>query len=246
MLVDPTAFEYHTKKLLWHETNAFRWAAAYIVKNQISGDYAEFGVWKGKSFIEAYHQIQSYSRTFYEVGLKGEGGANPFNKIRYHAFDSFQGLPAVESTAHPRQYFAGNYSADESLFLGNLKTAGVDQRRVTVTAGWFNESLTRERGQELELEKLAMVYVDCDLFESTVDILNFIRPYIHSGTVLIFDDWFRNGGVTTNGVQGATIKWLEANPEIRLQHLCNTDTRTAVFVVELNPLEKSSAQITCV
>ena len=50
LIIDPSVLNSHINRRIWHETNAFRWASGYLVKNQISGDYLEFGVWKGNSF----------------------------------------------------------------------------------------------------------------------------------------------------------------------------------------------------
>ena len=55
----------HIKKVYWEESNAFKWASSYVIKNQIKGDYVEFGVWKGNSFIEMYRQIKINSEIFY-------------------------------------------------------------------------------------------------------------------------------------------------------------------------------------
>jgi O-methyltransferase len=35
-----------------------------------------------------------------------------------------------------------------------------------------------------------VIWVDCDLYESTVPVLDFITEYIQDGTVIIFDDWY--------------------------------------------------------
>ncbi len=245
LILEPSELNAHISKRIWHETNSFRWAAAYIVKNQIKGDYLEFGVWKGNSFIESFNQITDYSKTFFKVGLKSKQLHNPFLDMKYHAFDSFEGLPEVDSKNNPIQYFSGNYKADEKLFLDNIKSAGVDVSRVTITKGWFNESLTPQAAKDIGLTHIAIAYIDCDLYESTVDILDFILPYLNTGTVLIFDDWFRNRGRSDHGVQGAVLGWLDKNKDVSLQHFYNSDTRTAVFIVEKDAAPKSN-RISCV
>jgi len=117
--------------------------------------------------------------------------------------------------------------------------------RVTITKGWFNETLTDERKLELGVTKIAIAYLDCDIYESAVEALNFISPLLQSGSVLIFDDWFRNKGNPEQGVQGATLDWLKRNPNISLQHFHNSDTRTATFIVRVGETHLSP-QINCV
>lgn len=245
LIVEPSVLQPHISRQIWHDTNAFRWAAAYIVKNQIEGDYLEFGVWKGNSFIEAYNQINNYSNTFYNVGLRATNEKNMFVDMKFHAFDSFEGLPETQNTSNPIQYFAGNYSATEELFRNRISDAGLDMDRVTITKGWFNESLNKKAADALNLRQIAVAYIDCDIYESSVDVLNFITPYLKTGSVLIFDDWFRNKGISSTGVQGAALDWLKSNPQITLQHYYNCDTRTALFIVKINS-ENQISNIECV
>ena len=245
IIVEPSVLYPHISKRLWHDTNAFRWAAAYAVKNQIEGDYLEFGVWKGNSFIEAYRQIADYSKMFYEVGNKFTDKENMFLNMRFHAFDSFEGLPETENSSNPIQYFAGNYSASEKVFRDRISDAGLDMSRVSITKGWFNKTLNQETVNNLKLNKVAIAYIDCDIYESSVDVLDFIRPHLRTGSVLVFDDWFRNKGISSAGVQGAALHWLESNPNIKLQHYYNCDTRTALFIVKIDSVENFS-NIECV
>tara|TARA_B100001093_G_scaffold518619_1_gene604136 strand:- start:1019 stop:1819 length:801 start_codon:yes stop_codon:yes gene_type:complete len=245
VIIEPSVLYPHISKQLWHETNAFRWAAAYVVKNQIEGDYLEFGVYKGTSFIETYNQISDYSNAFYQGGAKSTGKENIFMNMKFHAFDSFEGLPETKNTSNPIQYFPGAYSASEKLFRDRISAAGLDMSKVTITNGWFNESLNNETASRLMLDKIAIAYIDCDIYESSVDVLEFISPYLRTGSVLVFDDWFRNKGISSNGVQGAVLEWLEKNSNITLQHFYNSDTRTAVFIVKIDNEIKVS-NIECV
>ncbi len=237
----------YIKKIYWEENNAFRWSSSYVVKNQIEGDYLEFGVWKGNSFIEMYRQMKIASDIFYSNNKKKKipNLKNIFEQMKFHAFDSFEGLPE-SSLDKPIQYIKGNYSADENIFLNNINKNGVDLSKVTTTKGWFNESLNAECVQKIELKKIAIAYIDCDLFDSTVPILKFITPFLRTGTILIFDDWFRNGGYVNNGVQGAVLDWLNRNQNIILQHYHNSDTRTATFIVRESSSETKNNRIDCV
>lgn len=245
LFFDIEAIKLHLKKVYWEESNAFKWASSYVVKNQIKGDYLEFGVWKGNSFIEMFRQIKVNSESFYQIGIKSKNLENIFDEMKFHAFDSFEGLPD-SSTDKPIQYFSGNYSADQKLFLDNISKGGVDLNRVTITKGWFNESLNSKCAEKIELKEIAIAYIDCDLFESTVHVLNFITPFIKTGTVLIFDDWFRNAGIKKNGVQGAVLNWLDKNSDITLQHYHSSDTRTATFITRKNDTKTMHKQIECV
>ena len=144
--------------------------------------------------------------------------------MRFHAFDSFEGLPETNNPENPIQYYPGAYQSTEELFKQRLRAGGVEMDRVTITPGWFNESLTALTAERLELTKIAIAYIDCDVYESTVDVLNFVTPHLATGSVLICDDWFRNRGIATAGVQGAVTEWLSNNSQLSLQHFHNADT----------------------
>lgn len=244
-LVEPSVLDRHIAKRIWHETNAFRWASAYLVKNQIKGDYAEFGVYKGASFIEMFNQIKDYSTTFYNHGAKPTGESNYFDNMKFHAFDSFEGLPPTNNKNNPIQYYPGAYSAPIEEFYRRLRAADVDLSRVTVTPGWFEDSLSESTAEALGLSNIAAAYIDCDVYESAINVLNFITPFLSTGSVLICDDWFRNRGNNSQGVQGAVLDWLTEYPNISLQHFHNSDTRTAVFIIRTQAAE-SSSKIDCV
>lgn len=235
LLIDPDILGTAVSQRLWQETSAFYWAVSYVVKNQIVGDYAEFGVWRGRRFQAVYGLLGSYSSMFFD-SKKGKPGfsRNPFDDVSFHAFDSFEGLPASDpEEARPAQYFESAYSGDVNGFIDTLKKGNVDLERVTITEGWFADTLTRETAERIQLDKLSIAFIDCDLYASTVLVLKFIRPHLQTGTVLVVDDWFRNRGNPSKGVQGALLEWLRENEEITLQHFCTWDAKTVVFIVHL-------------
>ncbi|MDB2532315.1 TylF/MycF family methyltransferase [Alphaproteobacteria bacterium] len=245
LFVDPEVLRPHVRKQIWRENNAFRWAAAYIVKNQIKGDYLEFGVWKGNSFIEAYKQIEEFSNTFDNVGLKGVRTANVFEDMKFHAFDSFEGLPRTNDIVVPIQYFEGNYQSEEAVFRANIIKAGLSLEKISISKGWFDDTLTVEKANQIGLSRVACAYVDCDIYESTQSVLGFLTPFLQSGSVIIFDDWFRNRGEAKSGVQGAVNEWLVKNKNLSLQHFHNFDTRTVAFIVQMEKYE-NGRQLNCV
>lgn len=97
--------------------------------NQIEGDYLEFGVWAGNSFIRSYKRFEQ-KLDFY--GTR--------NTKRYFAFDSFEGLPQiVPEDSKPSQYEKGDYSCNEKVFLKNLRNNNVDLSRVVVIKSWYDK-----------------------------------------------------------------------------------------------------------
>src|SRR5204862_2882372 len=57
-------------------------ATSFAASQSIEGDYCEFGVYTGRSFVHSYRAIRA-----------AEGRWNQSPRRRLFAFDSFQGLP---------------------------------------------------------------------------------------------------------------------------------------------------------
>lgn len=184
---------------------AIEQTADYLVGARIPGDYCEFGVYKGNTFVHAYNWFSS------------------FKSMKFYAFDSFRGLPEPKGLdakdGFTSSFQKGDFTYSEKDFKKNLRLGNVNMKRVTVIPGWFKDTLKQNKINQFGLKKIAVAWIDCDLYQSAVPVLNFITPYLSPGTVLIFDDWrcFRNN--PNFGVQKAYREWLKNNPEIKLNEL---------------------------
>jgi O-methyltransferase len=176
-------------------------AMDFVSYSNLEGDYLEFGVFQGSHFTTAFRFAQM----------------NHLDFMKFYAFDSFQGLPEITGLdgAAPRQFSKGEFSCDAETFTKNISRHGVDLNKVVIIPGWFDQSLNLETKQKLPIKKAAIVWIDCDFYESTVPVLDFITDYIQDGTLLIFDDWFCFNGNPDYGEQRAFREWLGRNPSIR-------------------------------
>lgn len=178
-----------------------RTALEFAEWSRLEGDYLEFGVWQGRTFAAAYYFAARY-------GL---------DSMRFYAFDSFQGLPkvAAEDSNGSAEFQSGDYQWNRRDFETNLDRWRVPRNRVEIVPGWFSDTLNAKLTESLPLQKAAIVWVDCDLYESTVPVLEFLERYVQDGTVLIFDDWFCFRADPKRGEQKAFAQWLGHNPELR-------------------------------
>jgi PAS domain S-box-containing protein len=97
----------------------------------------------------------------------------------------------------------------------NLRNAKVKTDRVTLIPGWYAETLNQKTKERLPLKTAAIVNIDCDVYESTVPVLDFIEAYLADGSVLIFDDWYCFRNKRELGEQKAFREWLERNRHLR-------------------------------
>ena len=109
----------------------------------------------------------------------------------------------------------------------------VDLNRVQIVKGWFNKTLNSKTASEINLRRIAVAWIDCDLYESTIPVLNFITPFLSDGTVIIFDDWrcYRND--PEFGEQKACSEWLERNPQLKLNKLFSFGWNGIAFTVSI-------------
>ncbi|MBS3066966.1 hypothetical protein J4205_04010 [Candidatus Pacearchaeota archaeon] len=172
----------------------------YARSSKLEGDYLEFGLSEGSTFIPAFHFSQSMGKNL--------------KKMRFIGFDSFEGLPSIRSLDKKgfKHFREGDYKFPYRSFVDRLKKSKVDLRKVHLVKGWFEKSLNEKTRNSLKLKKAAIIYIDCDLYESTVPILNFIKQFLQEGTVIIFDDWFCFRGDPNRGEKRAFKEWLKNNP----------------------------------
>jgi O-methyltransferase len=188
----------------------------YLVGAQVPGDYCEFGVWKGDTFKHAFAYL---------------GGAFP--EMRFYAFDSFEGLPEPKGLdsvdGYASNFHESEFSCSLESFMGNMREASVDLSRVVTVKGWFDQTLkTGSHG----IKKIAAAWIDCDLYESTVPVLEFLTPYLSSGSVIIFDDWRCYKNHPEFGEQRACREWLGRNPSIKLSELFSFGWNGIAFTVQ--------------
>ena len=94
-----------------------------------------------------------------------------------HGFDSFEGLPEVWHH-EPK---------------GSYTTKGVVPEvpsNVTLHAGWFEDTLPKFL--ETNKDTVRFINIDCDIYSSTVTILENLAPRIIVGSVIVFDEYIGN------------------------------------------------------
>ena len=216
-------------------------AASFIAWNQVPGDYLEFGVWRGDSFRKAWSALHRHREIVAGQGFEGEDFRQWLQTPpRFFAFDSFQGLPGGAADRHV-DYAPGDYSCSLDGFRDNMLAAGLDWERVVTVPGYYEDSLSPATRESLDLSQAALVMIDCDLYESTVPVLEFITPLLVQGSVLVFDDWFRYRGSPRRGEQRACHEWLRQHPEIQLIEHWRQGPQVLSFIVNFEHADQEPA-----
>lgn len=191
-------------------------AFKFVVNECVMGDYYEFGVFQGSMFINATRTFDSVVQRRQDVAdTLGDGvaalsmRAEMAENMRFHAFDSFQGLPKLKDCDLGSADFVVNqFRCTRDDFQKNIAKAGVSERRVSIHEGWFDQLALRNYTEGLP--KAAVVWIDCDLYSSAAAVYQLITPLIQDGTVIIIDDWFSYKGSQFRGQQLAFYEWTKS------------------------------------
>ncbi|MFY0594220.1 TylF/MycF/NovP-related O-methyltransferase [Roseivirga sp.] len=143
-----------------------------ILEEKILGDVIECGVWKGGAtiFMKAY--LDTYESTDRVVWLA----------------DSFEGVP--ESTLAQDKYSDLSRKAYPGLAIPkddvvkNFEKYDVSLDHVQFLEGWFKDTLP-----DAPIDKLALLRLDGDLYESTMDALQSLYHKLSPGGFIIIDDY---------------------------------------------------------
>ena len=163
------------------------------------GDYYEFGLFRGYTFWYAQQVCR-------ELGM---------TETHFYGFDSFRGLPDVNGIDQVNhQFFKGQFACSRDDVVGNLSKHGVDWSRTTLIEGFFSDTLNPESKRRLPFRKISVAFIDCDLYTSTCEVLDWSRDLLSDGSILLFDDWFAFGSDGKLGQPRAFGEFLEKNPEL--------------------------------
>src|SRR5581483_2505416 len=163
--------------------------------NGVEGDYFEFGLWRGKTFTYAHRMKRRYNQT--DMLLWG--------------FDSFEGLPGIDDKKN-NIWSKGSFSCTEAELRAILQRNGLRDEEYRLVAGFYQKSLNEDLHQRLQGRQAAIVYVDCDLYSSTVEVLRFIRRYLVTGSIVCFDDFYNYKGSPYQGEQRALNEFIASHP----------------------------------
>lgn len=184
------------------------------------GDYCEFGIFKGHTFLRAQMAAN-------KLGIKN---------MRFFGFDSFEGLPKPEGidVTEEEHFYAGQYEWPIEAVRKELDAHGADWNRTFLVKGYFNDTLTEETRNKFGIESVPIALVDGDLYSSTVDSLKFFENLIIDNSMLIMDDWGGFDMDEERGQQRALAEFLHRNPQWKAEPWFSYGSYGQVFIIRTN------------
>jgi len=156
-------------------------AVQYVVRRGIPGDFVECGVWRGGSSM-------AIALTLLRMGISDR---------RMWLYDTFGAMPPAGE--HDRDYAGrqmnpralddvNNSSHTTGLTLSDVRSAmastGYPLEQVTCVEGLVEETIARSSP-----ERIALLRLDTDWYESTRHELVELYPRLERGGVLLIDDY---------------------------------------------------------
>jgi len=154
---------------------------ADVVAEKIPGGLIETGVWRGGATIFMRAMLKALEVT---------------DRLVWVA-DSFEGLPEPDSEKFPIEAQThwgpvmtkayNHFAASLGEVQSNFKAYGMLDEQVRFLKGWFRDTLPTA-----PIERLAIMRLDADYYESTMDALTNLYDKLSIGGYCIIDDYGEN------------------------------------------------------
>lgn len=149
----------------------------------------------------------------------------------YVAFDSFEGLPEISEIDKQAIWEKGKLKTTEKDFIKIMTRHGMPKNKLMTVKGFYDASLNKETKKRLLPGKAAVIYIDCDLYASTVPVLEFIKDFLQKGTIIVFDDWNCFYGDPEKGERKAFQEFRERNPDLLFEDFIQTNEAKAFIFI---------------
>jgi hypothetical protein len=144
-----------------------------VIKEKVSGDLIETGVWRGGSCIFMKAVLKSYGVTDRKIFVA----------------DSFEGLPAPDEEKYPADTGDKHHTLDffvvsQEEVENNFKKYNLWDDQIVFLKGWFKDTLP-----SAPIQKLSILRLDGDMYGSTIEVLEALYPKLSPGGFCLIDDY---------------------------------------------------------
>jgi O-methyltransferase len=143
-----------------------------IITNKVEGDIVETGVWRGGLSIYMRGVLMAY------------------NESHRHSYicDSFAGLPESRLTGDEKTKWDNSpyLEISDDRVKGHFVLAGIIDPQIIFVKGFFTHTM---KPLSLVVEKLSVIRLDGDMYESTVDVLYHLYEKLSIGGYAYIDDY---------------------------------------------------------
>lgn len=154
-----------------------RFCVENVLKNNVQGDLIETGVWRGGACIFMRAILAAYQ----------------IKDRRVFVADSFEGLPKPDVKKYSQDKGDKHHAVDflsisKEEVKHNFKRYDLLDEQVVFLKGWFKDTLPNA-----PIEKLSVMRLDGDMYQSTIEALTCLYPKLSVGGYCIIDDYALEG-----------------------------------------------------
>jgi O-methyltransferase len=144
-----------------------------VIAEEVPGDLIETGVWRGGACIYMRAMLKAFAITDRTVWVA----------------DSFKGVPPPDPEYYPADkgdihHTVKVLAVSQAQVEANFAKYGLLDAQVQFISGWFGESLP-----DAPMTQLAVIRLDGDMYESTMDGLLYLYGKLSKGGYVIVDDY---------------------------------------------------------
>ncbi len=145
-----------------------------VIRQGVPGDLIECGAWRGGATIFMRAALDYYGDT---------------KDRRVWVADSFQGLPKPDPLVYPADANDPHWTFRElaaplESVKHNFARYGMLDDRVRFLPGWFKDTLPTA-----PIQQLAVLRIDADMYEGTIQALEYLYDKVPRGGFCIIDDY---------------------------------------------------------
>lgn len=174
--------------------------------DNVHGDYLEFGVFTGSSFLCA---LRAHKNLSYIGNIE----------TSFYGFDSFEGFGKTkEYDKHPF-YIDQIFKVDSKKIINEIYKHAKGLK-IKIVKGYFDETIkSKDCKKDFNIDKIRCMLIDCDLKDATKTALQFSCNSLQQGTIIILDDFYSFKGDPAKGVAGAFNEFCKDNPSLQFRKL---------------------------
>ena len=196
---------------------AIKKAMFITAQDKTCGSYLEFGVFTGSSFNFAMKVNKKIEKIFGNTDCEFIG------------FDSFKGFGEIKKEDENPGFTNQIFTVNEKKVLKNIKKCAKGQK-MRIVEGFYKNTIANKTTKDLNIDKARVVLIDCDLKDSARLALEFIKPSIQEGTIILFDDFVFYKGNKNKGEYGAFMDFQKKHPEILFRRIFDYGYGSRAFI----------------
>ena len=197
---------------------------------QIEGDYLEFGVYEGSSMISAFYANKASTKIDDFIIIK-----NDLPERKFIGFDSFEcGFKYFDPKDKHDNWQEGHLKSSYDATKKRLNS--ISKTRFKLVSGFVEDTLPRiiDNSNVIDghvINKIAVIQIDMDLYNPGLIALNFCRPFMQQGTIIIIDNYYNFKADPKKGEMGAVNEFIRLNSNFQFIDFGNYGLTGKIFLV---------------